>query len=699
MNGTVSLSVDGRIAIATIDNPPVNALSRAVRAGLVDAIGELEARSDLDALVIAGAGPAFIAGADVKEFGAPMQSPLMAEVAARIEGASKPIIAAIHGRALGGGLEVALACHARVANAKARIGMPEVNLGIIPGCGGTQRLPRLVGLKTALVMITEGREVAASDASVAGAIDAIVENDVVARAVAYAQGMVARGEPLRRVCDLPPPVDDPALFDERRADLAKRRRGHEAPIAALEAVRLTATVPFEEALVAEHGTSIALLRSPQSRALRHIFAAERLVAKAPGLPAGVTERPVRRVAVIGLGTMGAGIATVFANAGLEVVAIARSRAKLDAAMGSIEKSFAALVRRGAIDASEADRRRALITPATGHEALGDVDLVIESASEDIELKRSIFIEAGCAARPGAILATNTSYLDIDALAQASGRAADVCGMHFFNPATAMRLLEVVRGTHTSPEVIATVMALGRRIGKLPILAGQCEGFVVNRMLSKRSREGFFMLEEGASPDRIDRLLQGFGFPMGPYALADLAGIDVQYAARQARLGRLSPRERRADFVDQMYARGRHGQKTGAGWYRYDENRRASPDPETAELLAAHAERHGIAQRAIDDGEILERCLLAMVNEGARLIEEGVVPRPHEIDVAMVNGIGFPSYTGGPMWWADETGLAKVLDAICRYRDIAGADYWTPSPLLERLASTGGRFYDLAGAEA
>jgi len=395
--------------------------------------------------------------------------------------------------------------------------------------------------------------------------------------------------------------------------------------------------------------------------------------------------------------MGAGIASVFAAAGLEVVAIARTPETLDAGIGLISKSLAAAVKRGAIDAAEAERRRARITPETRLAAVSEVDLVIEAASEDMAIKHGIFAEAGRLAPSGAILATNTSYLDIDALAEASGRAPDVCGMHFFNPASAMRLVEVIRGARTAPDVLATMMSLGRRIGKLPILAGTCEGFVVNRLLAKRSREGFFMLEEGASPDRIDRVLQGFGFPMGPYALADLAGIDVQYAARQARLDRLSARERRADFVDQLFERGRYGQKTGAGWYRYDENRKASSDPQTAELLTTHAERHGIAPRTIDDHEILERCLFAMVNEGARLIEEGVVPRPHEVDVAMVSGIGFPAYTGGPMWWADEIGLANVHAAILRYRDIVGADYWTPSPLLERLAATGGRFYEAVGA--
>lgn len=698
MQEAVRFRTNGRIAIATIDNPPVNALSRGVREGLVAAVEALESRGDLDALVIAASGSAFSAGADVTEFGSPPGEPHMATLAARIEGAAKPIVAAIQGRALGAGLEIALCCHYRVVAPDARIGLPEVKLGIIPGCGGTQRLPRLVGLETALVMIAEGEDLGARNAAEQGAIDAVIDEDLITGAIAFVQSRLADGAALPRVRDLSAPADDPELFDAVRTRLAKRKRGYQAPLEALEAVKLAVTTPFEVALTAEHAKCMELMDSPQARALRHVFAAERVVGKIAGLPAATVERPVERVAIVGLGAMGTGLATLFASAGLPVLCLGRTPERGQAAIGRIAKSLAGLVKRGTIDQIEADRRLARVTPVEDYPALADADLVVEAVSEDMADKRAVFTALGGSTRPGTILASNTSYLDIDGLAEASGRPADVCGMHFFNPPTTMRLLENVRASRTAPDVIATIMSIGRRIGKLAILSGLSNGFIVNRMLSKRSREASFLLEEGATPAQVDKVLLGFGFPMGPYALGDLAGIDVQYAARQARLDRLTPRERRADFVDQLHALGRLGQKTGAGWYLYDENRKPSDDPAISALLAAHARRHGIAPRQVEDREILERCLYAMVNEGAKIIEEGVVPRPHEIDVAMINGVGFPAYTGGPMWWADTIGLASVRDSMLRYRDIAGAEYWTPASLLDRLAAEGKGFYELS-AEA
>jgi 3-hydroxyacyl-CoA dehydrogenase len=693
MSAMVTIRTTGRVAIATIDNPPVNAASHGVRAGLVEAVARLEQDDALAALIVICAGKSFISGADIKEFGKPMLDPLLAEVAARLEGAAKPVIAAIHGKALGGGLEVAMACHYRVAAASAAIGLPEVKLGIIPGCGGTQRLPRLIGLAPALAMAIEGSEMPAAKAKELGALDALVDGDLEAGAVAFAEALIAQGAPVRRVRDLPPPPADEALLAETRATLAKKKRGFLAPQAAVDAVGLIYTMPFDEALEAENALCRELLAGPQSRAMRHNFASERAVTKIPGLPDGIAERPIRKVAVIGLGAMGSGIAMVFANAGLPVLGIERNQEKLDKAMAGIAKTYGGLVKRGSLAQDKADARIALIAPTLGYDGFGDVDLVIEAVSEEMSVKRAVFEKLGVATRPGAILASNTSYLDIDALADASGRPEDVCGMHFFNPAHVMRLLENVRGARTTPDVLATITAVGKRIGKLPVLSGVCDGFIVNRMLAKRSREGYFMLEEGARPAQIDKVLAGFGFPMGPYALADLAGIDVQYAARQARMARLTEREKAANFVDQMYERGRYGQKTGAGWYRYGEDRKPQPDPETDALLEAHAKARGIAQRPIDDQEILERCVYAMVNEGANILEEGVAARPDDIDVAMMNGLGFPAVTGGPMWWAGEIGLSKVRDAMLRYRDSVGADYWTPSPLIDRLAAQGKTFYD------
>lgn len=693
MTDSVTVKLVDGIAVATIDNPPVNAASHGVRAGLADAVARLESDAGLAALVVICAGKGFVSGADIKEFGKPLQNPQLGEVTLALEGASKPVIAAIHGKALGGGLEIALACHYRVATPTAAIGLPEVKLGIIPGCGGTQRLPRLIGLAPALAMASEGSEMPAARAHELGAIDAIVEGDLEAGAIAFAKRILAAGKGVRRTGELPMPPRDEALLAETREKLARRKRGQLAPQAVVDAIEAAYALPFAEALAREYAITRELLAGPQSRALRHNFAAERVVTKLPGLPAGTTERPVGKVAVIGLGTMGAGIAMVFANAGLPVLAIARTQAGLDKAMASIAKSYAGLVKRGSLTQDKVDARLALIAPALEDADLGDVDLVIEAASEDAGLKRALFTRLGATTRPGTILASNTSYLDIDALAEASGRPEDVCGMHFFNPAPAMRLLENVRGARTSPEVLATITALAKRIGKLPVLSGVGEGFIVNRMLAKRSREGYFLLEEGATPAQIDKVLTGFGFPMGPYALGDLAGIDVQYAARQARLAGFTEREKAANFVDQLYERGRYGQKTGAGWYRYGEDRKPQHDPEIDALLADHAKARGIAPRTIDDREIRERCLYAMVNEGAKLIDEGIAQRPEDIDVAMVNGVGFPAITGGPLWWAGEIGLAKVRDAMLHYAEIAGAEYWTPSPLIDRLAASAKTFYD------
>jgi 3-hydroxyacyl-CoA dehydrogenase len=689
---TVTFRTAGRIGIAVVDYPPVNALSHAVRAGLVAAIDRLESDADIDALVILCAGRTFIAGADITEFGKPMQEPQLASVVARIEGAAKPVIAAIHGKALGGGLEVALGCHYRVALKNAAIGLPEVKLGIVPGTGGTQRLPRLVGLETALTMITEGGDLSAEKALAAGALDQLIDGDLEQGAIAFAQNIVAEGRGVRRTGELPPPPENIELFEQVAKTLTKKRRGLEAPQRAIEAVRFAYQYPFDEALQREYALCVELLKSPQSKALRHVFAAEREIARVPGLPADTPTRAVDSVAVIGLGVMGIGIAQAFANIGVPVVALARSQDSLDRAMASLRKQYAGAVSRGSLKQEDADKRLQLIKPTLSYTDLANVDLVVEAVAEEVEPKKAVFAELGRATKPGAILASNTSYVDIDVLAEASGRPQDVCGMHFFNPANVMRLLENVRGAKTGQDVLATLMAVGKRLGKLPILVGVCDGFIVNRMLSKRSREAAFMLEEGATPQQIDKVLLEFGFPMGPYALGDLAGIDVQYAARQARFAKLSEREKAANFVDQLYALGRFGQKTSAGWYRYDENRKSSPDPVIDTLLADHARARGIAQRKIGDEEIRERCIYAMINEGAKIIDEGVVSRPHEIDMAMVNGIGFPAYTGGPMFLADQIGLAKVRATMLRYRDSVGAEFWTPAPSIERLAAEGKGFY-------
>lgn len=692
MSPTVKFAKQGRIGIATIDNPPVNALSHSVRAGLAEAIAEAGGDSEIAALVIICEGRTFIAGADIREFGKPMQPPLLGEVIETIEGASKPVIAAIHGTALGGGLEVALACHFRVAVASARIGLPEVKLGILPGAGGTQRLPRLVGVETALKMITEGSELGAVEAQKRGAVDEIVEGDLRDGAVAFAERVIAEGRAIRRTGALPVTLDNPAIFDEFKKNIARRQRGFEAPLKCVDAVRLSVELPFEEALKREHEMCIALLNGPQSKAQRHVFTAEREVAKVPGLPDTTPVRDIKTVAVAGPGAMGTGIAMCFLNVGIPVTLLGPSQPFVDQGVGTIRKNYAGSIARGSLTQEEMDRRLGLLTPTTSFEDLKDVDLVIEAVFEEMPVKKEVFSKLGAACKPGAILATNTSYLDIDVLARAAGRPQDVVGMHFFNPANVMRLLENVRGAETAPDVLATVMRVGKTIKKISVLVGVSDGFVGNRMLAKRSREGFFLLEEGATPWQIDKVLYDFGFPMGPYQMADLAGLDVQYAARKARYDRLAPREKTANIVEKLYELGRYGQKTGAGYYRYDEKRNATPDPAIEALIVKHSAERGIVRRTISDQEILERLLYAMINEGAKILEEGVAARPHDIDIIWLNGYGFPAYRGGPMYYADQVGLATVYEAILKYRDQVGEQYFTPSPLLERLAKAGKGFY-------
>ena len=693
MSETVSFHIHGAIAEAVIDNPPVNATSASVRQGLAEAIRKVEADPSLSALVVRCEGKTFIAGADIKEFGKPMADPGLPEVMQMMDRATKPIIAAVHGTVLGGGFEVALACHYRIAAPGTKFGFPEVKLGLMPGGGGTQRTPRLAGLATAIKLVTEGNQISADDALKAKLIDAVATGgDLAAEARAFAEGLVAEGKGPRSSSMLPMPADDPALFEEARKTLAKKMRGQTAPLRALEAMRLGYELPFDEAVKQELAIFRECMHGAQSKALRHMFAAEREVARIPGLPAGTPERNVERVGVIGLGVMGRGIVMALASAGLPVIAVGLDQGHVDAAMKAITKMWSSSVAKGSMSQETMDKRLALIITSDDMHDLSVTQLVIEAVTEDLETKKAVFAALGEVTPAGTILASNTSFLNIDMLAEASGRPEDVCGMHFFNPAHVMRLLENVRAAKTDPEVVATIMALGKRIGKLSVLSGVCDGFIVNRMLSKRSREGFFLVEEGAKPAAIDKVLLSYGFPMGPFALGDLAGLDVQAAARKARAATATERELRADFPEQMVAAGRLGQKTGSGWYSYDENRKASANPLTDEMIAAHAERHGLSLREIGEDEIRERLLYAMVNEGAKLLSEGIVPRPHEIDVALVNGLGWPAYTGGPMHWADQIGLDKVLARIEAFRAEQGDAYWTPAPLLEQYAREGRGFY-------
>lgn len=689
--GSVSLARHGSVLLAIVDNPPVNALSHSVRAGLVEAVEVLEGEAQARAMVILCRGRTFIAGADIREFSQPMMAPLLGEVIERLDAATKPIIAAIHGTALGGGLEVALACSYRIAIDGARVGLPEVKLGILPGSGGTVRLPRLVGVEQALAMIGEGGQIPVGAACEKGLVDEVVRGDLEAAALAFAEKVIADGAKIRRTSDLPVPAFDPAVLETGRMMLARKYKGFKAPMVAVDLIEMVAQTPVAEAIALEYRTCKMLLDSPQSKALRHIFAAERQALKVGGIDSEVVPREVRKVAVVGPGVMGRGIAACFLAVGLPVTLIGLTQASLEAAVAAIGRIQESQVKRGALSAGEAARRMGLLQTTTHYDGLDDVDLAIEAVVEDMAVKKAVFARLGEALREDAIIATNTSFLDIEELAASCGKPGRIAGMHFFNPANVMKLLENVRSAQSAPDVLATTMALGRRLGKVAVMVGRSEGFVANRMLSKRTREAQFLLQEGATPQQVDRVLTAFGFPIGPFALADLAGMDIMAAARAARLPRMTAREQGCDIVDRLVAAGRLGQKSGRGYYAYDENRKAGHDPAVDEILAAHRRECGFRARIIADEEILERCLFAMINEAARILEEGAAARPGDIDVIWTSGFGFPAYLGGPMFHADQIGLAKVKSALEKYAGQVGEDYFKPAALIDRLVAQGRGF--------
>ncbi|WAX93546.1 3-hydroxyacyl-CoA dehydrogenase NAD-binding domain-containing protein [Aminobacter sp. NyZ550] len=689
---TVSVAKQGNILVATVDNPPVNALSHSVRSGLIEAVKALESDAEAHAMVIVCDGRTFIAGADIHEFKEPMVAPLLGEVIDTLDAATKPIVAAIHGTALGGGLEVALACSYRIALEGSKVGLPEVKLGILPGSGGTVRLPRLAGVEQALAMISEGGQISARDALEKGIVDEVVSGDLKAAAIAFTGKVIADGARLRRTSDLPVPAFDAAVLEMSRAALAKKYKGFKAPLVAVDLIKMVTETPVAEAIALEYKTCKELLVSPQSKALRHIFAAEREALKIDGVDAGVKPRDVKKVAIVGPGTMGRGIASCFLNIGIPVTLIGLTDEGLASAVRAIGKIYEGSVKRGSLSSEEMERRMALLTPTTSYDGIADVDLVIEAVTEDMAVKKDVFAKLDAVLRNDAIVATNTSFLDIEELAGSSRNPARVAGMHFFNPANVMKLLENVRAASTAADVLATTTALGKRLGKVPVMVGRSEGFVANRMLSKRTREAQFLLEDGATPLQVDRVLTAFGFPIGPFALADLAGMDIMAAARAARVARMSLREQQCNIVDRLVAAGRLGQKSGAGYYVYDENRKASHDPAVDELLEAHRKERGFTARIISDEEILERCLFAMVNEAAKILDEGAAARPSDIDVIWTNGFGFPTYLGGPMFYADQVGLPKVKAALDKYAGLVGDQYFKPAALIERLVAEGKGFY-------
>ena len=688
----VTLRSDADVAVITIDNPPVNAMKHEVRAGLLDLVTRAAGDPMVSAIVIACAGRTFVAGADITEFDKPSRPPTSIDVIDAIEASTKPVVAALHGTPLGGGLELALGCHFRVAAHSTRLGLPEIKLGLIPGGGGTQRLPRLVGMDKALAMILSGEPVAVGDALDTGLVDEIVEGDLVAAAVAFARRAVADKRPLvlaRDRNDKLAASRDVAAFEAAAANYTRRARGQKAPLAAVESLRGAMTLPVAEALKRERDLFVELRDGDQSKAQRHVFFAEREAAKVPQL-AGVKAHEIATAAVIGAGTMGGGIAMCFANAGIPVTVVETSAAALTRGLDTVTKNYRNSTARGALAAGEMEARIGRITGTTDLAAVSDADIVIEAVFEDLAVKQELFGKLDSIVKPSAVLASNTSYLDLDSIARSTLRPEAVVGMHFFSPAHVMRLLEVVRGAATAPLTLATAVAVGRKVGKVPAVVGVCHGFVGNRMLRIRTVEAERLLLEGALPNEVDGALTDFGFPMGPFAMADLAGLDVSWRMRKAQ--GLS-----AHVADQLCERGRFGQKAGRGFYLYEEGSRTpKPDPEVAQLIADTSARLGIGRGDLASDEIAERLLFPMINEGARILEEGIARRPGDIDVIWVHGYGFPIWRGGPMYYADSLGLAHVRDRLIDFADKTGDDRHCPAPLLQELAASAKGFASLGG---
>ena len=685
----VRYELDGDVAVITIDNPPVNALGFVVREGIAAALERLRGDASARAGVVIGE-RVFIAGADIKEFGQPPKGPPLPELCDRLEACDKPLVAAIAGNALGGGLEVALGCHFRVAVAEAKVGLPEVNLGILPGAGGTQRLPRIVGPQIALDVIQSGKPMAARRALELGVIDAIVEGDLKAQAVAYARAKADAGGPLPRASELTDNTTgvDPELFDAYRRKNAAKWRGLVAPWKIVDCVEAACTRSFAAGMAFERAAFLECVNSPARAALIHLFFAERAAAKVPGVGPEVKPRPVRSVAVLGAGTMGGGISMAFANAGIPVQVLDVNPEALARGRALIDKNYATSVSRGSTSQAAADAALGRITTVGDFAQIADADLVVEAVFEEMGVKKEVFARLDAVMKPGAVLATNTSYLDVDEIAAATARPQDVVGTHFFSPANIMRLQENVRGEKSSPEVLATVTALAKTLGKVAVMAGNRHGFIGNRILSVYGRESDFLLEEGATPTQIDAALMDFGFPMGMYRMRDMAGLDIGYKTRKAAAATRDPAQRYSTIADQLVEMGRLGQKSGSGYYRYEAgNRNPIPDPEVEALVKRTAAEAGFAPREIGADEIVNTLLAAMVNEGAKVIAEGVAARASDIDIVYVYGYGFPRWQGGPMFWAQARGLDKVLADVERLHAAQG-DRWAPAPLLVERAKLG-----------
>ena len=682
--GPVRLIPHGAVAVVEIDNPPVNATSQAVRAGLLAAVSAADADAAFRAIVIAGAGRTFTAGGDISEFGKPPLLPHLPDVMNRIEACTKPVVTAWHGTALGGGCEIGLASHARVIDAKGSIGLPEVKLGLCPGAGGTQRLPRLAGIAAAMDLVTSGRMVSAREALTLGIADEIATGDLRAAAIARAMAMI--GHPLPRTAERALPAADPAAVAAAEAKARKEARGRTAPLKLLDLVRLAETLPVSDGMRIERQAFFDLMASDQSKALRHVFFAEREVARVKGIE-GVAPRTVEHVGVIGAGTMGAGIAVAFLDAGLAITVVETTAEYLAKGRERIEGLYDRMLKSGRITPEIKAARLGAASFSTELAALANVDLVIEAVFEEMSVKQDLLTRLEAVTRADAVLATNTSYLDIDAMVDHLARPQNVIGLHFFSPANIMKLLEIVRARHTAPDVLATAVALGKRLKKVAVVCGVCDGFIGNRILAKYRAQCEFMLEEGALPHEIDAALEAYGLPMGPFAVQDLSGLDIAWARRKRLAPTRSPLERYVPIADQLCEMGRLGQKTGKGWYSYAGGKR-EVDPEVSELVLAHARTRGITRREISPEEIQNRVLAAMVNEGAKIVAEGIAQRPLDVDVVMMNGYGYPAWRGGPMHEGDRFGLPAILKVIKAMQGRDGLGF-EPSALLIEIAAEGG----------
>ena len=696
MANLVNFEKHGSIGVITVDNPPVNALSVGVPLGIIDGVKAGETDSEINAMVLHGAGRGFIAGADINEFlkPPPPGSASLDDVISCFEHSTKPVVAAVHGNALGGGLETALACHYRCGTGDAVYGFPEVLIGIVPGGQGTQRLPRLCGVEKALPLMVSGEFVPAKNALMLGIIDEIVDDELIDGAIAFAERIVAEGRPLRKIRDETANAPADGFFETFEESIAKRARGQLAPYKIIECAKAAVELPFEEGVERERELFRECLKSDQSKGLMNLFFGERTCTKIPDVPRDTPTQKISTAAVLGAGTMGGGITMNFVNVGIPVTVLEMNQEALDRGLEIIRTNYANTVKKGRLSQAQMDQRLSLITPTLSYGDIANTDIVIEAVFEEMDIKKEVFRKLDDIMKPDAILATNTSTLDVDEIAAVTKRPEMVIGTHFFSPANVMKLLEVVRGVRTKKEVIATVIKLGKTIKKVPVLVGVCDGFVGNRMLARYSKQSYQMVLEGAQPQDVDKAMFDFGFAMGPFAMGDLAGLDVGWRIRKRRAAENADIKDDAGIDDQICEMGRFGQKTNAGWYRYEPGSRVPiPDPEIEQLITKYCEERQIQRRSIDQQEIIERCIYALVNEGAKILEEGMALRASDIDVIYSNGYGFPRYRAGPMLYADMVGLDKVYDAVCRYHEQYG-EIWEPAPLLKQLAEQGKTFNDL-----